>query len=154
MITVTQALTIKEKVKQEMLRRNLAGTSENFGSLTSYGSANYEFQTPPASKTLVKAETGEKIVNLLYTAVEDIDQALVVQKTRITQDFDLLKDYVDLLEAETMEGNVSSCRGACSGLCLGSCIGGCNSCIGTCSGKCTGCTASCGTGCANLTRAS
>lgn len=55
-----------------MLRRNLRGATINFGSLADYGSTKYDFTIPPTPKQHIKTEVGEKTINLLYSAVEDL----------------------------------------------------------------------------------
>lgn len=139
MITAEKVIELKAKIKAEMLRR------DGHGSLASYGDSNYDFITNPVIGELIKAEHGQKTVDLLLKIEDYGDLTLSNQNSVIPSSFtEELLTEVDRLAGETKTGldtETSSCRGDCTGLCVGSCIGQCNG--------CTGCTASCGTGCAS-----
>lgn len=144
-------IAIKERVKNEMNRRCLAGLDQgsspiNFGSLRKFGEAEYEFETVPEQGEAVLAEQGEKVINIMYE-VKDIDSPFVAKGMPLKVNG--LDEYLSQLEKEPIEGESSSCRGACSGLCFGSCINGCNGCSGACNTGCQGCSATCGSGCAS-----
>lgn len=139
MITAEKVIELKAKIKAEMLRR------DGHGSLATYGDSTYDFTTNPVIGELIKAEHGQKTVDLLLKIEDYGDLTLSDQHSVIPSSFteELLAE-VDRLARETKTGldtETSSCRGDCTGLCVGSCIGQCNG--------CTGCTASCGTGCAS-----
>ena len=139
MITAEKVIELKAKIKAEMLRRN------GHGSLESYGGSSYDFTITPVKGELVKAEHGQKTVDLLLKIEDYGDLTLSKQHSKIPSSFtEELLTEIDRLAGETKTGlstEKSSCRGDCTGLCVGSCIGKCNG--------CTGCTASCGTGCAS-----
>ena len=149
MVTVEQVMELKSKIKAEMLRRN------GHGSLAEY--SNLEFLEAPIKNELIKADHGQKTVDLVLKIEDYGDLTLSERGILIPSDFseDLLIE-VDRLATETKTGEsehtvstlfpdrvveTSSCRGDCTGLCVDSCYGLCNG--------CTGCTASCGTGCAS-----
>ena len=139
MATVSQLIELKNKIKQEMLRRN------GHGSLEQYASAQYDISPIPTSGSPITAEHGQKTSDLLLQ-VKDYD-GLMISKSNypISAGFTTrILAIVNELASEQKTGldtETSSCRGACTGLCVGSCHGQCNG--------CTGCTASCGTGCAS-----
>lgn len=144
MITPSETIELKRRIKAEMARRN------GYGSLAEFADASYDFNVQPAygEKTLV--EHGAKTIDLLLQICDHGDLALVKENNPIPTSFDSsLLDYVNLLAAEPRTGDPaehSSCRSHCSGLCAGSCVGQCNG--------CQGCTASCGSGCAGSTMVS
>ena len=139
MITAEQVIELKAKIKAEMLRRN------GHGSLATYGDSTYDFTTNPVIGELIKAEHGQKTVDLLLKIEDYGDLTLSEQDSVIPSSFsEELITEIERLANETKTGldtEISSCRGDCTGLCVASCIGFCNG--------CTGCTASCGTGCAS-----
>ena len=163
-----ELVTLKNKIKAEMLRRNGKGSNSRlwtpsigFGSLEVYGGSGYDFTHAPVKDTKVYAEYGEKTVDLLLKVRNYPDLAPTVEGTAIPTGFNSgLLQRVDDLAAEQFTGETletvaarkaageaniatvesSSCNAACSGLCVGSCIGMCNGCYSSC-------TSSCGTGC-------
>lgn len=148
-MTTEQVKQLKAKIKAEMLRR------DGNGSLASYGSSSYDFSATPTAGSSVKAEYGEKTINLLLQIEDYGDLSLVNAGDPIPQSFNSgLINEVNRLAAEEKTGEseetaamfndgrvaeTSSCRGMCTGLCVGTCIDQCNG--------CTGCTATCGSGC-------
>ena len=139
MITAEKVIELKAKIKAEMLRRN------GHGSLEKYAGSSYDFTITPVKGELIKAEHGQKTVDLLLKIEDYGDLTLSEQYSKIPSSFtEELLTEIDRLASETKTGLLtekSSCRGDCTGLCVGSCIGQCNG--------CTSCTASCGTGCAS-----
>lgn len=167
-ISRSDLVTLKSKIKSEMLRRNGFGSSSKlwtpstaFGSMSEYGGSEYDFTHSPLKGEKIHKEYGEKTVDLLLK-VRDYDNLTSTKEGEaIPTGFnsDLIMEVKRLAEeqftgetettvaarksaGETSIGavEVSSCKGACSGLCVGSCIGMCNGCYSTC-------TASCGSGC-------
>ena len=59
MLTADQMNALKAKVKAEMARRN------GYGSLSEFSSSEYDFQEIPTAGSPVKAEQGQKVINLL-----------------------------------------------------------------------------------------
>ena len=168
-ISRSELVTLKSKIKAEMLRRNGLGSdsklwtpSTAYGSMTSYGSSDYDFTHTPTKDEKIYKEYGEKTIDLLLKIKDypDLYATVADQLIPIAFNSELL-ERVDALASEAFTGETaetvaareaagetdiaavesSSCKGACSGLCVGSCIGMCNGCYSTC-------TASCGTGCA------
>lgn len=141
MLTAEEMNTLKAKVKAEMLRRNYGS-----GSLSQYGSADYDFVVNPTQGGLILTEHGEKTINLLLK-IKPIDDLVEVKKGEVIKgglDSSLLT-YVDNLAREPENGYTSSCASLCTGLCQSSCNDGCTSgCGGNCSGSCSG---SCGNNC-------
>ena len=149
-MTTEQVKQLKAKIKDEMLRRN------GNGSLANYGASSYDFSTTPTAGSGVKAEYGQKTINLLLQIEDYGDLSLVKAGDPIPQSFNSgLINEVNRLANEQKTGEsaetaalfndgrvaeTSSCRGMCTGLCVGACSGFCNG--------CTGCTANCGSGCA------
>lgn len=138
MITAEKVIELKAKIKAEMSRRN------GHGSLEKYADSSYNFTITPVKGELIKAEHGQKTVDLLLKIEDYGDLTLSKQHSKIPSSFtEELITEVDRLSKETKTGlstEKSSCRGDCTGLCVASCISQCNG--------CSGCTASCGTGCA------
>ena len=167
-ISRSELVTLKSKIKAEMLRRNGLGSSSKlwtpskaFGSLSSYGGSGYDFTHSPIKGGKIYKEYGEKTIDLLLK-VKDYDGLTATKEGEaITTGFNSgLITKVNNLAKEKFTGETaatvaarkaageksipsvetSSCKGACTGLCVGSCIGMCNGCYSTC-------TASCGSGC-------
>lgn len=126
---------------------NEMGRRKGYGSLEEYSGTDYNFSTAPTKTGIIRAEQGEKTVNLLLM-IKDITGVNKTQEGKILPNAEGIINALMKYTTETMEGETSSCRGACTGLCAGSCIGGCNGCSGKCDSGCQGCTASCGSGCA------
>lgn len=150
MLTVEQIIEIKEKLKTEMTRRGLNGSTSSFGSLKEFGGEDYDFVKTPTKDSKINQEYGEKTINLLYHITDNEVCNYVLDEGEIPSDvaFQSLSSYIDSLSEEAIEDTYTSCRGACTGLCFGSCIGMCNGCSGKCDTGCVGCVATCGTGCA------
>ena len=155
MLTAEQVNQLKQKEKAEFARRS------GWGSMAAFAGAGYDFNTAPAPGAPILAEHGQKTVNPLLHVKDYPGLVLVDGQTPdgatpstsgdpIPAAFDeSLLAAVDALSTETMQGAVSSCRGACSGLCLGTCTGGCAGCGGSCNTSCSGCSgcSSCSGGC-------
>lgn len=126
-----------------MLRRNA------YGSLAGYGAASYDFTTKPAAGDIIKAEHGQKTIDLLLKIAPYGDLENVWEGEPIPDSFDTgLLMHVDAMAAEDMTGT-SSCSSQCTGLCTTTCTTACTSCSGSCSGSCTNtCTGSCDGSCA------
>lgn len=139
---------LKRKLKNELHRRN------GYGSVAHLAANRYNFDEQPEDGKPIKAEHGEKTVNLLLQ-IEDVDGLTAVRKgDPIPEAFnEKLIEVVEKLAGEEMNGESeftarmihtnkkaerSSCRAECTGLCVGSCIGFCNGCHG-----CTGCNGTC-----------
>ena len=128
MLTASQINSLKASVKAEMARRS------GYGSLAEFAGASYDFSTVPAAGGVIKAEHGQKTVNLILKVTD-------VNKLKNVNQGDILPDkldssvltHVNTLKNESMTGSKSSCRGACTGLCLGTCTSTCSGCSG-CSG--------------------
>jgi hypothetical protein len=111
-----------------------------YGSLTAYSNSIYDFTTAPVKDGEIKAEHGQKTIDLLLQVKDQGDLRFVNQGELIPSSLESsLLNYVNNLAAEPIEGNQSSCRGACTGLCYGTCTGGCGGCAGTCTAGCQGC---------------
>ena len=121
---------LKDKLKKELLRRN------GEGSVAEFGSDEYDFIEKPFDGGGIKAEHGEKTVDLLLQIMDYKDLRYTNLGETIPQAFNReLIDVVDKLSQEERTGESeytvakhfpdrkpehSSCRGACTGLCVGS----------------------------------
>ena len=146
MLTAAQVMTLKAKIKAEMLRRSA------HGSVAAYGGANYDFTKNPEPEAVIQAEHGQKTVDLLLQIAPHNGLVPVESEQTIQPEFDAeLLSYVDTLAAQNMTG-ASSCAAACTGLCVSTCTTACQGCSGTCSGTCQGCSSTCTgscSGCSN-----
>lgn len=136
--------TLKAQIKAEMLRRNQTG------SVASYGGANYDYTTAPASDTPLKREHYEKLVQPLR-AVNSAGMPSESGADKVVTEADMA-----LMEAKTaqfksiaMDSTSTGCGASCTGLCSSSCTGSCRSgCGNACSRGCSdGCSGSCGSSC-------
>lgn len=153
-LTSQQLITLKGKIKNELLRRNGLGPtsgkkwtpSSAFGSVEAYGSSVYDFNETPTKDGRITVDQGQKTVDLLlkignYGDLDPVDSTKPIPKSLNAE----LIEHVAELASHQFTGDETEsqdCNAACTGLCVGSCIGMCNGCLGTCS-------ATCGTGCAS-----
>lgn len=139
----SEYIRIKNRLKQEIARR------DGFGSMASYGTASWDYSNNPNLNSPIMGEYIKKLINpILY--IKDINDP----KTRMTNspvpDLGEIEEIIANLETEDRYSESSSCRGACTGLCSKSCTGACYSCHGNCSGSCsTQCVSTCGSNCIN-----
>lgn len=142
-IDANSVLSLRNKVKNELLRRN------GHGPVSGYGSTDYDFTLNPNSNIGVVEfkKTMEPIL-----AIRDVGAGSnkMPDSSAAIIDIDAANKLVDILTTESYTGAISSCRSSCTGLCLGSCTGTCNGCSGTCNTGCQGCNgcSACDTGCA------
>lgn len=145
-LSPTDMINLKAKIKAEMIRRN------GYGDISTFGTSTYDFVTPPVLNKVVIVEQGQKVVDLALK-IKDIPNLKNIAKNDIVHALDIVNSNFTNYANETMEGGVSSCRGACTGLCLGTCTTGCIGCVGCtgCTGTCTGCNNSCSGTCSGCT---
>ena len=139
MLTASEIIAIKAKVKAEMQRR--CGT----GSMTSYAGSSWDFSTTPTSGGKILTEHGHKVIAPLIAVKSQGNLTDAQQGAKMPSDFNnsKLNNIVDGYASEATTTSSSSCQASCSGLCTTGCYSGCTSCTG-CTGSCTG---SCSSGC-------
>ena len=148
MLTASEIITIKSKVKAEMQRRS--GT----GSMTSYAGSNWDFSATPTSGGKILTEHGHKVIAPLIAVKPQGNLVDAEQGAKVPTDFNKTKlnSIVDGYASEATTTTYSSCQASCSGLCTTGCYSGCSgctgSCTGSCMGSCNGC-AGCGGSCSN-----
>lgn len=144
MLTANEVNTLKAKVKAEMLRRN------GYGSISEFGSANYDFSIAPSAGNAILTEHGQKTIDLLLKIKPISGLSNVQYGATIPPAFNSnLISYIDTLAKESMTSTSSSCSGLCTGLCVSQCSSGCT---GTCGG--TGCGSGCWSQCGGSCTAS
>lgn len=144
-ISPQRFIELKNKIKNECLRRKYVGSVE------SYGASKYDFsEIPSSNKLILKEHYDNNFIPL--NAINNNHTPYNNNKMAITED--------DIYEAEAYvvaysntsigEKKYSDCAASCTGLCYGQCSNGCSGCTGCtgCSGGCTGCTG-CTTTCGN-----
>lgn len=142
-ITASDYINLKNRVKNEMLRRKYTG------SLVAYGGAAYDYSTQPTSNSPVLAEHQTKIatpINAIKTSISAANRGATITS------LSTINTILAAHEAQAYTA-VSDCASSCSGLCSTACTNDCslgcsNDCTSSCSGSCTGtCTGSCSGGC-------
>lgn len=146
-------IDMKTRIKAEVNRRKYKG------SLTSYGTATYDFTVTPAVGELVRAEHYNKIAE----PIRAINQTGIVGPTTAgspVEDVSTPEELdakITLYASKSLTTSNHGCAASCSGLCSSTCSGGCSgscsgcsgcgsSCTGECSG-CSGCWSQCSDGC-------
>ena len=150
-ILASELISIKARVKAEMLRR------DRVGSLTSYGGAAYDYTVTPVAGNPILPEHFNKIVEpmnaMVNTGLSTVNSGDPIPA------LDGLVAQLTAAEGYSITGNSTNCKSSCSGLCVGTCRTACGTgcssgCTGTCSGGCNdacadGCTQSCGGACSH-----
>ncbi len=150
-ILASELITIKARVKAEMLRRN------KVGSLTAYGGSAYDYTVTPAAGNPILPEHFNKIITpmnaMVNTGLSTVNSGDPIPA------LDGLVAQLTAAEGYSITGSSTNCKASCSGLCKGTCQTACgtgcsSSCKGTCSGGCAdncadGCSKACGGGCSN-----
>lgn len=161
MLTATQIIAIKTKIKQLMTKR--ASTVGGTG-LSTYGTATYDFTTNPATNTIMLADEGNKTFNLMFhvNSYPNNELTYLVESGTIIQDIEYtnLDNWLTTLDGYTNSTSSSAahgCRAACTGLCQGTCYNTatsgpgygswCDGCKGGCGMSCTGCGGDCSASC-------
>ena len=140
-------ISLKSRIKAEVLRRQYTG------SVSSYGGTSYDYTVEPKVGDFVKAEHYNKLNEPLRAINSDDLLENVVSGDKI-REIATLEARTTLLESKALTSSSSntgckaSCTGLCSTACTGTCSGGCSgsctgTCSGTCSGGCTGCSGGC-----------
>ena len=123
-LTAAEINAIKARIKSEAQRRT------GYGSLSEYGTSTYDFTETPVSGGIIKAEHGEKTVNILLK-VKDFGGTTIVNAGDLIESSvtaENMQAVLTSMEGETMTASTSSCRGACTGICVGTCTSGCSGC--------------------------
>lgn len=150
-ILASELISIKARVKAEMLRRN------KVGSLTSYGGAAYDYTVTPAAGNPILPEHFNKIITpmnaMVNTGLSTVNSGDPIPA------LDGLVAQLTAAEGYSITSKSTNCKSSCSGLCVGTCQNACGNscssgCTGTCSGGCNdacadGCTSSCGGACSH-----
>lgn len=131
-------ISLKARVKAEMLRRKYNGT------LVSYGSSKYDYEVQPEAGNVVLAEHFNKIVEPL-NAINDTGLTTKYSGDLIVA-METLDTFLTKSEGYALTSKTTNCKASCSGLCVTGCGSGCSGCTGTCSNNCTGCSG-CGNSC-------
>lgn len=139
MLSAGKINELKSEVKALMLKRT------GYGSIQTYGGAEYDFSSIPAKDTVIKTEHGIKTVNLIlqindYPGLSAVTTAGTPIPSRLDED---LLSYVKSLRAKELSDTNNDCKAYCTGLCTSQCSGSCtdqctSSCGGNCTGTCTG----------------
>ena len=147
-ILASELVSIKARVKAEMLRRN------QVGSLTAYGGSSYDYSVTPTTNGKILPEHWNKIITPM-NAMVNTGMTTVSSGQKIPS-LKALNDLLTQAEGYNITGNTTNCKSSCSGLCVGTCKivcgGGCSgncsgSCTDACTDACTGCTGNCKGGC-------
>lgn len=150
-ILASELISIKARVKAEMLRRN------KVGSLTSYGGSAYDYTVTPVAGNPILPEHFNKIITpmnaMVNTGLSTVNSGDPIPA------LDGLVAQLTVAEGYSITGKSTNCKASCSGLCVGTCQTACGngcstSCTGNCSGGCNdacadGCTSSCGGSCSS-----
>lgn len=130
-ILASELISIKARVKAEMLRRN------KVGSLTSYGSSAYDYTVTPVAGNPILPEHFNKIITPMNAMVNT--GLSTVQSGDPIPALDGLVAQLTAAEGYSITGKSTNCKASCSGLCVGTCQTACGSaCSGSCSGGCQG----------------
>ena len=148
-------IDMKKRIKNEVNRRQYTG------SITSYGTATYDYTVTPVKGNKVLVEHYNKIATPLRAINPDgvVKSATVGADVSTVTTPEELEARITLYASKPLTasssntGCVVSCTGLCSTACTGTCSGGCSGtcsggCSGTCSGGCSGCSG-CGGACSN-----
>ena len=136
-------ISLKSRIKAEVLRRKYTG------SVSSYGGSDYDYTVTPKVGDFVKAEHYNKLNEPLRAVNPTTLLENVVSGDRI-RDIAPLDALTTILEGKSLTASSSNtgCNASCTGLCSTTCTGSCStSCSGTCSTNCTGCSGTCSGGC-------
>lgn len=156
-------INLKQRVKNECLRRNQTGSVE------SYGGSSYDYTNVPTKRSQIMTEHYSKNAIPLNAinniTISDVDGNRVL----VELEMEAMEDFVSNLTSREMgDSTGTDCRTSCTGLCYGctgTCSGECTSCTGTaeggclncasdCSGGCSGCSGSCSGGCSGSCKGS
>lgn len=141
-ITAERFNELKEKVKNECLRRKYVG------SVAEYGGSQYDFTVIPQTDNQIRKEHYEKI-NFPLGKI-NTDGLPSSDSERIVKDEDLLtmETKIELFSKRSIQSSAATdCASLCTGTCTDTCTTGCRS---GCSGGCeSGCSGSCGSACSN-----
>lgn len=149
-------INLKNRIKNEVKRRNKVGSVE------AYGSPSYDYVETPSQFETIKTEHMSKITECVGAINDTNVNRSSVNGDTITK-LAVIDAEITRFEAAPIVGDNSGCRASCTGLCTTSCSGTCTSgcsggctgtcsgcsggCSGSCSGGCSGCGGSCGYGC-------
>lgn len=141
-LLTADALSLKEKVRAEMLRRSYSG------SVADYGGSGYDFSTPPRTDGPVLGEHLKKNLEPMQAVNGDGLPVYPGPLTRAGQE--VMETKINVWKARSItDRSGSDCKNGCTGMCYTTCQTGCyntcTSCTG-CSG-CSGCGGGCGSGC-------
>lgn len=140
----SEFVTIKARVKAEMLRRS------HDGSLKKYAGEEYDYSVAPTPGGQLLPEHFNKIIEPLnavkptgFETVSSGDQAMSIKD---------IETALSEMEKFPMSGSSSGrtdCQGSCSGLCYSHCWNSCSGCGYSCSTDCSGdCSDACNLNCA------
>ena len=150
-ILASELVSIKARVKAEMLRRN------QVGSLASYGGSAYDYTVTPTAGGKILPEHWNKLITPM-NAMVDTGLTTVNSGEQIPA-LDNLVTLLTKAESYSVTGNTTNCKASCSGLCRGTCRSTCGTgCSNTCSSSCSNdcndtctnvCSMSCGGSCSH-----
>lgn len=142
-------IALKNRVKNEVLRRKYTGSVE------SYGGTNYDFTVTPIVGGKVLAEHYNKI-NEPLRAINPDGLLQNVKAGDDIREITVMDAKTTIFESKPAYGTNHGCATSCTGLCTSSCTNTCTSCTnctgcggcGDCGG-CTGCGDSCSSNCSS-----
>ena len=150
-ILASEIISIKARVKAEMLRR------DKIGSLAEYGGSGYDYTVTPAAGNPILPEHFNKII-VPMNAMQDTGLTEVASGDPIPA-LGHLNDLLTAAEQYPLVSSETNCKASCTGLCTGSCSTSCgkncsSGCQGSCDADCaddcyTGCTKGCGKACSS-----
>lgn len=142
LITASDFIAIKARVKAECKRRKYNG------SVATYGGADYDYTVTPTADSVPLPEHFNKIIvpmnKIINTGRSKVSSGSIVEALND------IASSLTTLEGISATASSSGCKSSCTGLCQGTCTTGCTGCTGTCKGGCgSGCSSGCGTSCSN-----
>ena len=104
MITASEIIDIKSKIKAEMTRRS------GYGALNEFGGESYDFATTPTADSIISAEQGQKVVDLLLKITDLPNLQNVTEGEVIPSGFDYnsMNEAITTYATEEMTGSSSS----------------------------------------------
>lgn len=152
-VTAEDFVTLKEKVKAELARRQWTGSVKEYA--TDYTDIPQQKGKIKKSHITEIVNTLNKINNVNYNLTEPIKIQSLSAINDLVEKWSKIDKGVSSLSAT---GCKSSCTGlclslchSCSGTCSTTCASSCyvNNCTNGCTNACTGCTNACQSGCSN-----
>ena len=146
-IISSEMISLKAKVKAEVLRRSQSG------SVSSYGGSSYDYNSTdiPTSNRPLQASAYNKIIEPAKS-IGDLGTHNTLSSNQVIKALGDVNSKVTTWAARNLEDRTSTdCRSGCTGTCYTGCNTGCYTGCTSCTSctSCTGCTncTGCGSGC-------